>query len=91
MPRLRAARAPTARGYADEGAYAVSAAAQRSVREIARDHHLDAVTAWPIDALGVHCVVFQKPANQPLDAVLAELRADARVAGGAAAADLQHA
>lgn len=70
----------TVRGYADDSGYTVSATAQRSVRELARDHHLAAVSAWPIDALGVHCVVFRKPASLPLEAVLAELRADSRVA-----------
>lgn len=69
----------TPRGYADDGAYAVSAAAERKVRELAREYGLQEVSAWPIDALGVHCVVYRKPTDRTLDATLQQLRADSRV------------
>lgn len=69
----------TPRGYSDSASYLVSAAAQRSVRALARDYQLKAVAAWPIAALGVHCVVFERPAGQSMQLLLDRLHADARV------------
>ena len=51
----------TARGYRAPGTYRASAAALGAVRSIAAEHQLRAIAAWPIELLGVHCVVFELP------------------------------
>lgn len=66
------------RPYAMDG-YAPSAHARRVAAQIARQYGLAHVTAWRIDALGVHCVVFEVAADRSRDALLATLRSDARV------------
>jgi len=48
-------------------------------RDIARDYELDAVTEWPIRALGVHCVVYAVSDSQSLEAVIERLLGDRRV------------
>jgi subtilisin family serine protease len=43
---------------------------------LARAHGLDAVGAFPLDSLGVQCVVFQVPPGRSMDEALARLTAD---------------
>src|SRR4051812_17619289 len=53
----------TPRGYSNGGLYSVSSAAASTVREIEHDHGLHQVSAWPIESLGVHCIVFAVPSG----------------------------
>ena len=69
----------TARGYRAPGPYRASAAALAAVRGIATQHHLREVSAWPIELLGVHCVVFELPAGSERERVIGALRADSAV------------
>ena len=69
----------TARGYRAPGPYRASAAALAAVRDIATQHHLREVSAWPIELLGVHCVVFELPAGSARERVIGALRADSAV------------
>ena len=48
-------------------------------RLLARTYGLREVGAFPLESLGVQCVVYQVPADLPLDRALAELGADPRV------------
>jgi subtilisin family serine protease len=47
--------------------------------ELAADYKLAEVDAWPITALGVHCVVFQTTTNQPVNQLIQQLSHDKRV------------
>jgi hypothetical protein len=69
----------TTRGYRAPGPYRASAAAVGAMREIADQHRLREVAAWPIELLGVHCVVFELPAASEREPMLAALRRDAAV------------
>lgn len=77
-PGLRAAGS-TWRGWDWEGQYRLTASVERATREIAEAHALNAVDAWPIRVLDVHCVVFALDPLQSREAVLRQLRADPRV------------
>jgi subtilisin family serine protease len=68
--------ASTARGYGGQGPYRASAEALAAARRIAADHGLDEVAAWPIELLGVHCLVYAAPARVRREDLLAALRRD---------------
>jgi len=51
------------------------AARTRLARKIARDHHLKLVDNWPMQLIGVDCVIMLVPDDRPLDRVTAELSA----------------
>jgi subtilisin family serine protease len=69
----------TPRGYSNGGLYSVSSAAASTVREIERDHGLHQVSAWPIESLGVHCIVFAVPSGSSAQQVIDSLQKDSRV------------
>lgn len=69
----------TPRGYAGAGPYRASSAALALARGVAASHGLREVAAWPIELLGLHCLVYELAAGAPREQVLAELRRDARV------------
>jgi subtilisin family serine protease len=74
---LRAGATP--RGYGGAGLYGVSSAARTAARELEREHHLREVSAWPIESLGVHCIVFSIPQDSTVSQVVARLEKDPRV------------
>ena len=53
--------------------------ARRVAADIAGDYVLQAVTEWPIRALGVHCVAYRVADGQSVEDVIARLRRDTRV------------
>jgi hypothetical protein len=59
--------------------YLESARARRTLGRIAGEYHLQEVSGWPIPVLDMHCVVFQVQPGAAKEALLARLRADARV------------
>jgi subtilisin family serine protease len=67
------------KAYGALGRYQVSPAALRDVGAIAGRHGLRQVAAWPIEVLGVHCVVFAIDDDRPLETVLAAVAADRSV------------
>lgn len=69
----------TAKGYDAATRYQISPAALRDVAGLAQHYGLRELAAWPIEVLGVHCIVFEVPASVPLDTVMAQLAADPRV------------
>lgn len=69
----------TAHGYGSRSGYGVSPAASSQVREISGQYSLTRVSEWPIERLGMHCVLFRIPPGTTREAVIARLRSDARV------------
>lgn len=69
----------TWRGWDVGSAYRVTAETQASLEALARDHALRKVDAWPIDLLGVQCVVFELAPDAVREPVLDQLRRDPRV------------
>lgn len=79
-PRPLATRAgATLRGYDSAGLYGVTSAARATVRGITQDYGLHEVSAWPIAALRVHCVVFRVPDDTVPAQMIARLAKDPRV------------
>lgn len=68
--------ASTARGYVGAGGYRASAEALAAARRIAAAHGLKELATWPIELLGVHCLVFAAPPGAQRDELLAALRRD---------------
>jgi subtilisin family serine protease len=68
----------TAHGYGGSN-YRVGASAAEVVRDLARQYSLTQVSEWPIEQLGMHCVLFRIPPGTTREAVLARLRTDPRV------------
>jgi subtilisin family serine protease len=69
----------TLRGYDSAGLYGVTSDARAAVRELTRDYGLREVSAWPIAALRVHCIVFRVPENTAPVQMIARLALDPRV------------
>jgi subtilisin family serine protease len=79
-PRPLATRAgATLRGYDSAGLYGVTSDARAAVRELTREYGLREVSAWPIAALRVHCIVFRVPENTAPVQMIARLAHDPRV------------
>jgi subtilisin family serine protease len=69
----------TLRGYDGAGLYGVTSSARATVRAISKDYQLQEVSAWPIAALRVHCIVFRVPENSLPTQMVARLSSDPRV------------
>lgn len=65
--------------YAAPAPYGVGAQAAGTLAAIRREHGLTEVTAWPIRALGVQCVVYALPAGALREPLLQRLASDPRV------------
>lgn len=78
-PPLTARAGSTMRGYDGASRYTVGNSARSAVNALASAHHLREISSWPIAALGIHCVVFELPANEAAAAVIERLRRDSRV------------
>jgi subtilisin family serine protease len=76
-PPLRAAS--TRRGYDGGGAYVAGGAARAAGRSLATDYGLAEVSSWPIELLGVDCLVYGLPPGREPAAMVAALEHDARV------------
>lgn len=71
--------ASTARGYDFIGPYVAGGAARHDSRALANDYHVEEIAGWPIELLGVHCLVYAVAAGADPDAVVAALARDRRV------------
>jgi subtilisin family serine protease len=79
-PRPLATRAgATVRGYDTAGPYGATSAARATVRAISKDYGLQEVSAWPIAALHVHCIVFRVPEEAAATQMVAQLARDPRI------------
>ena len=75
MPRAGS----TLRDYDSTAKYSISPSARKELRALASAHRLREVDGWPIVALGVHCAVFQLPADVAPAEALRLLSRDRRV------------
>ena len=79
-PALALPRAgSSAGGYEGTAAYRATVRTQQLARRLGRDYGLTLVDQWPIEALGVHCAVFQVPEGQARGEVMARLADDRRI------------
>lgn len=79
-PARRPQRAgSTPRAYGGNRAYKSSPRAKRAAARLARAYGLRAVDAWPIQALSVHCVVYELPAEVSPAELIERLADDPRV------------
>ncbi len=78
-PRTAQHAGSYAKGYDTAGRYQASPAALRDVSALERRYGLRELAAWPIEVLGVHCIVFEVQGDRPLPQVLAQVQQDARV------------
>jgi hypothetical protein len=69
----------TLRGYDGAGLYGATSSARAAVRAISKDYQLQEVSAWPIAALRVHCIVFRVPENTAPTQMIARLSSDPRI------------
>ena len=67
------------KNYRFRSSYQVSAAVKRDARTIAAEYEMKAVDDWPIESLGVYCVVYEVTLAGSLSDLLLELRRDSRV------------
>ena len=63
----------------DGSGYAVGQSASQQAKQVATAYALHEVVSWPIQALAMHCVVFEISAGRSVAAVLAQLSHDRRV------------
>ena len=66
-------------GYRQREDYGNSTWSLRVAEALAEDYGLHPVTQWPINALGIHCVVYEVPANQSMEQVMQRLGQDKRI------------
>ncbi len=71
--------AGTARGYDSVTPYAVTSSARAVAQGIAADYGLQQAASWPIALLGVHCIVYEMPADDDPAALLQRMAHDRRV------------
>jgi hypothetical protein len=60
-------------------AYRLAQGAQRQARRIGTAYALRELTSWPIEALAMHCVVYEVPDNRDVAQLIALLQKDTRV------------
>ncbi|MGH8613090.1 MAG: S8 family peptidase [Gammaproteobacteria bacterium] len=65
--------------YRARGEYQNSAWSSRIATRLAEDYRLYQVAAWPIRALGVHCVAYEIASDQSIERVLESVSRDKRV------------
>jgi subtilisin family serine protease len=79
-PTTYVARAgATPRGYDAAVDYGPTIHARQLMRALAKEYALTEVSAWPIDALHLHCAVLEVPAGVDRKALLTELSKDPRI------------
>ena len=61
------------------GGYRVSQSAQQQAQRVARTYALRPVLSWPIDALAMHCVVYEITDGRAVSEVLASLARDKQI------------
>jgi subtilisin family serine protease len=61
------------------GGYRTGQSAHQQAQRVARRYRLHEIDSWPIEALSMHCVVFEITDGRAADSVLAELARDRQV------------
>jgi subtilisin family serine protease len=62
------------------GSYQLGQNAHALAKRVARQYALKEVASWPIQALAVHCVLYEVPAGEDVPALLTRLSRDTRIA-----------
>jgi subtilisin family serine protease len=79
-PARRMPRAGSSpKGYGGARSYQASPRSKRTASKLARDYDLREVDAWPIEALEVHCVVYEIPEGRSAEEMVTLLEQDPRV------------
>lgn len=65
--------------YRRRGGYQSSGWSQRITQQIAKDYHIQKLTEWPMSEVGVHCAVYQVPADASVPETIQRLSRDTRV------------
>ncbi|MGR9117333.1 MAG: S8 family peptidase [Gammaproteobacteria bacterium] len=65
--------------YRRRGGYQSSGWSRRITQQIADDYHIHKLTEWPMSEVGVHCVVYQVPADASVPETMQRLSQDKRV------------
>jgi len=65
--------------YRRRGGYQSSGWSQRITQQIAEEYHIQKLTEWPMSEVGVHCVVYQVPADASVAETMQRLSQDTRV------------
>lgn len=65
--------------YRLRGNYDNSTWSRRIAEELAEEYGITSVIQWPIDSLGIHCVVYRVPGDQPMEPLIRLLTRDERV------------
>jgi subtilisin family serine protease len=74
---LKSSASPIA--YRQRGAYRSSTWSERVTDQLAEDYHLKKLTEWPINAVGMHCVVYKVADDVEPTTAIAQLAKDERV------------
>jgi len=59
--------------YRRRGNYQSSGWSKRISQQIAEDYHIEKLTEWPMSEIGVHCIVYQVPANASVSDTIKQL------------------
>lgn len=78
-PLLTSRAGATLKAYPSIPGYHVSAVVRRDVSALGRKYGVRTVTEWPIEVLGVHCVVYEIAEDRDRDDIIAAMAGDARV------------
>jgi subtilisin family serine protease len=78
-PRRLQRAGSTPRAYGGRSAYKASSRVKRAAAKIARTYGLRRVDEWPIEVLGVHCVVYELAPEQSSAELLERLAGDPRI------------
>ena len=65
--------------YRRRGGYQSSGWSQRITQQIAEEYHIQKLTEWPMSEVGLHCVVYQVPADASVAETMQRLSQDTRV------------
>ncbi|HEX9107566.1 MAG TPA: hypothetical protein VF832_10070, partial [Longimicrobiales bacterium] len=78
-PHASPAPAGTTGGHYAGAGYSVAQGAQAEARRVAGTYALHALASWPIQALSLHCVIYEITDGRAVEQVLASLAKDSGV------------
>jgi len=72
-------QAASSTAYRRRGGYKSSGWSQRVTQQIAEDYHIQKLIEWPMSEVGVHCAIYQVPADASVPETMQRLSQDTRV------------
>ncbi len=79
LPHEAPAPAGTTGAHYGGGGYRLAQGAQHEAQRVERQYRLRQLSSWPIQALAMHCVVYEVPDGREMSAVLEQVSRDAGV------------